>query len=309
MYRKETFKKAGFVFFALLCLSPVMKAPIALLTGFLFTTFFGHPFARHNHKMANYLLKITVVGLGFGMNIDYALKTGERGFGLTVFSICSILLLGVILGRIFKINPRTAHLVSSGTAICGGSAIAAISPIVNASEKDMSVALGTIFALNSVALILFPFIGHLLHLSQYQFGLWSAIAIQDTSSVVGAASAYGKDALMTATTVKLARALWIVPVAVITAYFFKNKGRKISIPWFIGLFILAMLFNSYFNLPKSLVNGITTSSQALMVLTLFLIGAGLSTEKLKQVGWRPLLLGLLLWVFVSSVSLYVIMQL
>lgn len=301
-------KKGVFVFLMILCLTPVVNAPIALLAGFLFAARWGHPFIEYNHKATNWLLKTSVVGLGFGMNIEQALQSGEQGFELTVFSICAILLLGTFLGRVFKINARTTHLVSSGTAICGGSAIAAIAPVVNAGEKDMSVALGTVFALNSIALIIFPAIGHALDLSQYQFGLWSAIAIQDTSSVVGAASAYGKEALLVATTVKLARALWIVPVALITMLFFKNKNKRIAIPWFIGLFVLAMLANSYFPLSHWLTTGITRVAKSLLVLTLFLIGAGLSIEKIKTVGWRPLLLGILLWGFISVASLWVILQ-
>ncbi len=301
-------KKGVFVFLMILCLTPVVNAPIALLAGFLFAARWGHPFIEYNHKATNWLLKTSVVGLGFGMNIEQALQSGEQGFELTVFSICAILLLGTFLGRVFKINARTTHLVSSGTAICGGSAIAAIAPVVNAGEKDMSVALGTVFALNSIALIIFPAIGHALDLSQYQFGLWSAIAIQDTSSVVGAASAYGKEALLVATTVKLARALWIVPVALITMLFFKNKNKRIAIPWFIGLFVLAMLANSYFPLSHWLTTGITRVAKSLLVLTLFLIGAGLSIEKIKAVGWRPLLLGILLWGFISVASLWVILQ-
>ena len=193
---------------------------------------------------------------------------------------------------------KSSHLVASGTAICGGSAIAAVAPAVNASEKEISVSLGVVFLLNAVALVVFPFIGHLLGLSQHQFGLWSAIAIHDTSSVVGAASAYGNEALEVATTVKLARALWIIPVSLLSAFLFKNKGKKISIPWFILFFILAMLANSY--LP-----GISTVAPA---ITLFLIGAGLSVEKIKSVGWKPLILGIILWITVSILSLLVIMH-
>ncbi len=309
MSHKTILKKTAFVLLMMGCLTPVISAPIALLAGFLFAACWGHPFLKYNHKATNWLLKAAVVGLGFGMNVGQALQSGERGFELTVFSICAILLLGTFLGRVFKINARTTHLVSSGTAICGGSAIAAIAPVVNAGEKDMSVALGTVFALNSIALIIFPIIGHALNLSQYQFGLWSAIAIQDTSSVVGAASAYGKEALLIATTVKLARTLWIVPVAVVTMLFFRNKKKKIAIPWFIGLFIVAMLVNSCFPIAPWLTTGITRVSKALLVLTLFLIGASLSIEKIKAVGWRPLLLGLLLWGFISVASLWVILQL
>ncbi|MGH2643299.1 MAG: YeiH family protein, partial [Chitinophagaceae bacterium] len=207
---KELLKKIAFVIVLVLCATPYINAPIALVLGFLFSCFIGHPFSQYNHKATNWLLKIAVVGLGFGMNFYSAMQVGKEGLKITFFSICAILILGIILGKILKINSKTVHLVSSGTAICGGSAIAAIAPVVQASEKDMSVALGTVFALNSIALILFPIIGHSLNLSQYQFGLWSAIAIQDTSSVVGAAASYGKEALSIATTVKLARALWII---------------------------------------------------------------------------------------------------
>jgi len=309
MQYKNKLRKAGFIALMILCLTHLVNAPMALLMGFLYACFLGNPFIKHNHIATKWLLKISVVGLGFGMNIGHAFEAGKQGFELTVISIFSILLLGLLLGKFLKINPRTTHLISSGTAICGGSAIAAVAPVVEASEKDMSVSLGTIFALNSIALILFPIIGHSLHLSQHQFGLWSAIAIQDTSSVVGAASAYGKEALNLAITVKLARALWIVPVAVVSTFVFKSKSNRIPIPWFIGLFILAMTANSFFTIPPLLTGGITELSKALLVLTLFLIGSGLSFSKLKAVGWKPLVLGVLLWAFISIVSLYIIMHL
>ena len=199
---------------------------------------------------------------------------------------------------------KSSHLVASGTAICGGSAIAAVAPAVNASEKEISVSLGVVFLLNAVALVVFPFIG----LSQHQFGLWSAIAIHDTSSVVGAASAYGNEALEVATTVKLARALWIIPVSLLSAFLFKNKGKKISIPWFILFFILAMLANSYLPGISTVAPAITAISKSALVVTLFLIGAGLSVEKIKSVGWKPLILGIILWITVSILSLLVIMH-
>lgn len=309
LVQKQAFKKIAFIILFLLCATPFINAPIALALGFLFSCFIGHPFAHLNHKATNWLLKIAVVGLGFGMNFYSAMLVGEKGLRLTFFSICSIIILGIILGKILKINPKTTHLVSSGTAICGGSAIAAIAPVVEASEKDMSVALGTVFALNSIALILFPIIGHSLSLSQYQFGLWSAIAIQDTSSVVGAASAYGKEALGIATTVKLARALWIIPVALISILVFKSKNKKVTIPWFIGLFILAMLCNTFLSIPVIITHGIRKASESVLVVTLFLIGAGLSVEKIKAVGWKPLALGIALWAFISVSSLFVIIHL
>ncbi len=215
---------------------------------------------------------------------------------------------GLLLGRFFHIERNLSILLTSGTAICGGSAIAAVAPAVDASEKEISVSLGVVFLLNAVALVLFPFLGNLLGLTQHQFGLWSAIAIHDTSSVVGAASAYGNEALEVATTVKLARALWIIPVSLLSAFLFKSKGKKISIPWFILFFILAMLANSYLPGVSTLAPAITTVSKAALVVTLFLIGAGLSVEKIKSVGWKPLILGVILWITVSVFSLLVILN-
>ncbi len=286
--------------------TPFVNPPIALLLGFLFAQFIGHPFIHLNHKATNILLKTSVVGLGFGMNLSAAIHAGHDGFLLTVASIFTTLMLGYLIGRSLKIAQKTSHLVASGTAICGGSAIAAVGPMVDASEKDMSVALGTVFLLNSIALLIFPPIGHFFKLTQHQFGLWSAIAIHDTSSVVGAASTYGQEALQTATTVKLARALWIIPVALLTALVFKSKNRKIKLPWFIGLFILAMLFNTYMPVFGSSFKFISDISKTGLTVTLFLIGAGLSFEKIKSVGWKPLALGVALWIFISVVSLVTI---
>ncbi|MEW5844355.1 MAG: putative sulfate exporter family transporter [Bacteroidota bacterium] len=286
--------------------TPFVNPPIALLLGFLFAQFIGHPFIHLNHKATNILLKTSVVGLGFGMNLSAAIHAGHDGFLLTVASIFTTLTLGYLIGRSLKIAQKTSHLVASGTAICGGSAIAAVGPMVDASEKDMSVALGTVFLLNSIALLIFPPIGHFFKLTQHQFGLWSAIAIHDTSSVVGAASTYGQEALQTATTVKLARALWIIPVALLTALAFKSKNRKIKLPWFIGLFILAMLFNTYMPVFGSSFKFISDISKTGLTVTLFLIGADLSFEKIKSVGWKPLALGVALWIFISVVSLVTI---
>ncbi len=305
--KREALVKAGFIVAIVLCATPYVSAPIALAGGFLFTLLFGHPFARLNHKATNILLKASVVGLGFGMNVHSALNVGREGLGLTIASIATVLTLGFIVGRWFHMQRKASHLVASGTAICGGSAIAAVAPAVNASEQETSVSLGVVFLLNAVALLLFPFLGHLLGLTQHQFGLWSAIAIHDTSSVVGAASAYGNEALEVATTVKLARALWIIPVSLLSAILFKSKGKKVSIPWFIFFFILAMLANSYLPFVSGFGPTITHISKAALVVTLFLIGAGLSVEKIKAVGWKPLALGIILWVTVSVLSLLVIL--
>lgn len=306
--KKTVAVKAGFIIAIVLCVTPYVSAPIALVGGFLFTLFFGHPFEKLNHKATNLLLKASVVGLGFGMNLDSALAAGRDGFWLTVCSITLVLTLGYFIGKRLGMPRRTSHLVASGTAICGGSAIAAVAPAVNASEKEMSVSLGVVFLLNAIALVVFPFIGHLLGLTQHQFGLWSAIAIHDTSSVVGAASAYGDEALMVATTVKLARALWIIPISLLSAVLFKSSGKKISIPWFIFFFILAMLANTYLPFVSTFGPAINSISKTALVVTLFLIGAGLSVEKIKSVGWKPLILGIILWVVVSVLSLIAIVN-
>lgn len=292
-----------FILVAVLALTNIISAPIALLSGFLFTFLWGNPFPKESKTTINWLLKISVIGLGFGMQLQKTIETGKEGFALTFFSIVLTLCLGVYLGKILKINKSIAYLISGGTAICGGSAIAAISSVIKAKEKEISIALGVVFFLNAVAIFVFPAVGHSLHLSQHEFGLWSAIAIHDTSSVVGASMAYGQEALDLAITVKLARALWIIPVSIISMYIFKSKNEKIKIPWFILGFIIAILLNSYFNLPSFLVETIPSFSKSLLVLTLFLVGAGLSVQSIKESGFKPILLGSVLWIVISIGSL------
>ncbi|PZF74131.1 YeiH family protein [Taibaiella soli] len=300
-------RKIIFIIAAVLCLTPWVSAPIALLAGIIFANTIGHPFAQLNSKATKILLQVSVVGLGFGMNVHSAIQAGKEGILFTICSIFGTLTLGFLLGKLLKIDRKTSQLISSGTAICGGSAIAAIAPVINADEKQMSVALGTVFILNSIALFLFPAIGHGLHLSEQQFGLWAAIAIHDTSSVVGAASKYGPHALEVATTVKLARALWIIPLSLGTALVFKSGSGKIKIPWFIGYFILAMICNTYFA-PTAIISPyIVAIAKAGLTLTLFLIGCGLSVQKLKSVGVRPLIQGVLLWIFISVLALSAVM--
>ncbi|MDB5136152.1 MAG: putative sulfate exporter family transporter [Mucilaginibacter sp.] len=262
-----------------------------------------------NHKATNWLLKVSVVGLGFGMNIFSAMHAGREGILFTVASITGVLTIGIITGRYLKIDKKTSFLISAGTAICGGSAIAALSPVIKAEEKQISVALGAIFILNSIALFIFPVVGHSFHLSQNQFGLWCAIAIHDTSSVVGAASRYGAQALQIATTVKLARALWIIPVAFFTAFLFKTGNKQVKLPYFIGLFILAMLVNTYVPFIKPIIPYITYLAKTGLTLTLFLIGSSLSLKVLKSVGVVPLLQGIMLWVLISGVSLWAVIAL
>lgn len=302
----ETLIKVLFIISMVLCISGYVSSPVALVGGFLFSYFLGHPFLSLNSKAVNWLLKIAVVGLGFGMNLKETLAAGQDGFILTVFSISITLILGYFLGRLLKMNRKSSHLISSGTAICGGSAIAAVAPVINASEKDISISLGVIFLLNSIALIVFPPLGHLFGLSQHQFGLWCAIAIHDTSSVVGAAYTFGEEALKVATTVKLARALWIIPLSILSVFLFKGKGKSVKIPYFIFLFILAIIMNSYLAIPSVITGSITSISKSLLVLTLFLIGAGLSLDKIKSAGWKPMILGVSLWIFISISSILVI---
>jgi uncharacterized integral membrane protein (TIGR00698 family) len=293
----------------LLCLFSIISPPIALLLGVLIVNVFGNPFLAFNHKAITFLLQFSVVGLGFGMNALTAVSAGKEGFLLTVFSIFSTLIFGTLLGKWFKTDKKTSHLISCGTAICGGSAIAAISPVIKSNENQTSIALGVIFILNSIALFAFPFIGHQLDLSQKEFGLWCAIAIHDTSSVVGAANKYGAEALQIATTVKLARALWIIPISIFTAIFFKNKNSKIKIPYFIGLFILAMLLNTYVPATAIIAPHIVGIAKIGLTITLFLIGATLNVNTLKSVGVKPLLQGIFLWIFIAALGLVSILYL
>ena len=301
-----TTREVIFLLAVVLCLSPLISPPIALLMGLIIAQFIGHPYLHLNHKATHILLQVSVVGLGFGMNVTSALKAGKEGILFTIVSIIGTLVIGFFMGKFLKIEKKTTYLISAGTAICGGSAIAAISPVIKAEEKQISVALGTIFILNSVALFLFPFIGHQLNLSQSQFGMWCAIAIHDTSSVVGAASKYGPQALEIATTVKLARALWIIPVAFLSTFIFKNKESKIKIPYFIGLFVLAMIANTYIPFVQQYNHYLTNIAKAGLTLTLFLIGCGLNRKTISSVGFKPLIQGVILWVIIATAALWAV---
>ena len=301
-----TTREVIFVLAVVLCLSPLVSPPIALLMGLIIAQFIGHPYLHLNHKATHILLQVSVVGLGFGMNVTSALKAGKEGILFTIVSIIGTLVIGFFMGKFLKIEKKTSYLISTGTAICGGSAIAAISPVIKAEEKQISVALGTIFILNSAALFLFPFIGHQLNLSQSQFGMWCAIAIHDTSSVVGAASKYGPQALEIATTVKLARALWIIPVAFLSTFIFKNKDSKIKIPYFIGLFVLAMIANTYIPFVQQYNHYLTNIAKAGLTLTLFLIGCGLNRKTISSVGFKPLIQGVILWVIIATAALWAV---
>ncbi|PYQ28774.1 MAG: putative sulfate exporter family transporter [Acidobacteria bacterium] len=278
--------------------------PLALALGLVIALTVGNPYAKKTSKLTKILLQASVVGLGFGMNLQKVVEAGRTGIFFTIATILGTLLLGYLLARALRINARTSHLISSGTAICGGSAIAAVGPVIGASDEEMSVSLGTVFILNSVALFLFPLIGAALHLTQRQFGVWSAIAIHDTSSVVGAASAYGKEALQIATTVKLTRALWIVPLTIGTALAFHRGAKtRVAIPWFIFLFVIASIIRTYVNGPWDI---IVVIARIGLTLTLFLIGAGLSRRSLAAVGIRPLILGVVLWLVISLAGLWAV---
>ena len=300
---KSNFNKPLFFIGIAACFLPFVSPAIALFTGLLLGFTVGNPFIKQSSKASKYLLQFAVVGLGFGMNLFESLQSGKEGMLFTIVSVVGVIALGYWLGRRMLIDNKTAYLISSGTAICGGSAIAAVAPILKATPNQMSVSLGTIFILNAIALFIFPPIGRLLELTQEQFGLWAAIAIHDTSSVVGAGAAFGQKALEVATMVKLTRALWIIPVSIATTFFFKKKDSKVKIPWFILFFILAMVANTILSLPENLTSFIVMLSKKGMTITLFLIGSGLSLKVLKSVGVKPLVLGVTLWVVIGVVSL------
>ena len=290
---------------ALRFLSTWVTPPVVLFIGLVFALLCGQAYPTFNKKVSKKLLQYSVIGLGFGMNLQASLASGKEGMLFTIISVVGTLLIGMFIGcKILKLNRNTSYLISSGTAICGGSAIAAVGPIIKAKDTDMSMALATVFILNAIGLFLFPALGHWLGLSQQEFGTWAAIAIHDTSSVVGAGAAYGEEALQVATTIKLTRALWIIPLALVTSVIFRSEGKKISIPWFILFFIVAMLINTYLlaDYPEigKFIAGIARKG---LIITMFFIGASLSVDVIKSVGIRPLLQGVLLWIIISAASL------
>ena len=310
MLKNENFnlnyKKLLFTGLAVLSLSSWVSPSVALLLGIIFINVFGNPF-QNTGDLTKKILQYSIIGLGFGINFNDAVKAGSEGFVFTISSIVLVMSLGLLLGKIFKIDKTVTKLISVGTAICGGSAIAAVSPIIKANNQQNSVALGIVFVLNALALFLFPMIGHYLNLTQTQFGIWSAIAIHDTSSVVGAASRFGQEALNIATTVKLARALWIIPVALVFALFTKSES-KIKIPYFIGGFIIAILLNSFLPFVQNFAPYISEFSRAMLKVALFLIGTGLSFKMLKNIGFKPLVIAVILWLSISIISLWAVME-
>jgi uncharacterized integral membrane protein (TIGR00698 family) len=299
--------KALFIATIIICCSGLVSPPLALALGLAFGFTVKHPYPQQLRLASKLLLQGAVVGLGFGMNLHDIIRTGKISFVYTFIGITASLLAGQLIGKALRVETKSSYLISTGTAICGGSAIAAVAPIIEASDESIAVSLGTVFVLNSVALLAFPPIGSALHLSQTQFGLWSALAIHDTSSVVGAAAKYGAVALAIATTVKLARALWIVPLALATAAFRKHKAR-IQWPWFILLFCLAAMLNTYLPAGAGVYVQLSRLGKLGLTATLFLIGSGVSRQTLRQVGVRPLLQGVFLWFLVASFSLLLILK-
>ena len=296
---------------ALRFLAAWVTPPVVLFIGLVFALLCGQAYPTFNKNVSKKLLQYSVIGLGFGMNLQASLASGKEGMLFTIISVVGTLLIGMFIGcKVLKLNRNTSYLISSGTAICGGSAIAAVGPIIKAKDTDMSMALATVFILNAIGLFLFPILGHWLELSQQDFGTWAAIAIHDTSSVVGAGAAYGEEALQVATTIKLTRALWIIPLALVTSVIFRSEGKKISIPWFILFFIVAMLINTYLlaDFPQigKFIAGIARKG---LIITMFFIGASLSVDVIKSVGIRPLLQGILLWIIISAASLaYILLR-
>lgn len=297
----------------------LITPPVALFAGLVFAFIFGIPCPKFNKKLSKYLLQASVVGLGFGMNLEQSLKSGAEGMMFTIVSVVGVMVIGILLGKYMRIAGKTSYLISSGTAICGGSAIAAVGGVMKANENEMAVSLGVIFILNAIALFIFPPMGHFFGLTQQQFGTWAAIAIHDTSSVVGAGAAYGPEACDLATLVKCTRALWIIPLAFFTMWYYRKdksgEGKaKISIPWFILLFVVAMVINTY--TPESMMTVMGPVYKTLVVIAkkalvavLFAIGASLSLKVIKEVGVKPLIQAITLWVLIGATSLFAIMYL
>ncbi|MGO2181368.1 MAG: YeiH family protein [Pseudoalteromonas nigrifaciens] len=302
-----TLKKPLFLILLALCITPFIGAGSALVIGAAFAMTLGNPFAELSQKASKWMLKAAVVGLGFAVDFNQVIEVGSSSLVLTIVSITAIIGLGEILTQVFKLNRNTGVLISFGTAICGGSAIAAMAPVIKAKDHEVAVALGVVFMLNGVGLLLFPAIGHYFNLTEQQFGMWAALAIHDTSSVVGASATYGAVALSIATTVKLTRAMWIIPYTALAGVFLRSD-EKASIPLFIVGFVLAALINTYLPQLSPVWSVINIVAKQLLIVTLFLIGSGLSLAILKQAGLKPFIMAILLWIVVSSVILFLILD-
>lgn len=286
------------------CLFPFFSAPLALFLGFLLSILQKGEAPLKTGKLTKYLLQASIVCMGFAMSVQEVVQTGKSGFMITIVSVVVTMLCGMILGKFFGVDKNTTTLISGGTAICGGSAIAAIAPVIDAKNNQISFSLAVIFVLNAVALFIFPAIGHLLNMDQTHFGYWAAIAIHDTSSVVGACSAYGEQALQVGTTVKLTRTLWIIPVALCIALYNKNSASKISIPWFILLFVVAILIGNYLPGMEETNNHLSWLGKKGMMVSLFFIGTSINLEEVRKSGVNTFLLGILLWAIIATLSYY-----
>ena len=305
---KKALQALLFVIIIVLAFVGKVSSPLALILGFLFTLSLGNPFPEYSKKAIQYFLKLSVIGLGFGMSVLETIQISKDGFLITALSILLTISLGLLFIKLFNIEKKLGFLIASGTSICGGSAIAAISPVIDADHKTISMSIGVIFLLNSIALLIFPTLGHFFDLTKTQFGVWAAIAIHDTSSVVGAALEYGNKALQVATTVKLARTLWIIPLSFFAILLFKTKTQKVKIPFFILGFIIAMILNSYHVVPEVVSTSIVSFSKKLLIVTLFLVGANLTISDLKNTGLKPLFFSVLLWIIISAFSLIFILN-
>ncbi|PLY02725.1 MAG: putative sulfate exporter family transporter [Desulfuromonas sp.] len=304
---KQRFVKVGFVGLFMASACPMVSSPVALVAGFIFALWWGNPYQGLTARSSKTLLKLSVVGLGFGVNFIEVIEVGKSSLPLTLISISATLLLGALIGRALQLPGNIRTLISFGTAICGGSAIAAMAPVIKAENEEVAVSLATVFALNAVGLVLFPPLGHWVGLDQRQFGIWAALAIHDTSSVVGAAATFGAIALAVGTTVKLTRALWIVPCTLLAGMFHESKPR-VSIPLFIVGFLVAAFVNSWLPEFKPLWGGLHGIAKQTLVMTLFLIGASLTRQTLQRVGLKPLLMGALLWVCVMGATLAIVLK-
>lgn len=309
--KKKFLENAGKLFFIIAGLIIIIfqiSPSFSLIIGICWAMFLGSPFPKTMKTLIKYLLQVSIIGLGFGMNFIKVVEAGREGFVFTLLTIGSAIALGFIIGRLLKVERIISYLISVGTAICGGSAIAAISQVIEADENDVSVSIGTVFILNAVALFIFPVIGHYFDMSEEQFGTWAAIAIHDTSSVVGAASVFGNESLFVATTIKLARALWIIPLALITSIIFRKQSRASAFPWFILLFVVASLINTYFSIPAAVTEDIMSVAKTGFSLTLFMIGLSITPSKLWTVGYKPLLQGIILWLAIMVFSLLIVLN-
>ncbi len=301
-----TWKTSALWVAAAACALPWITPPFALFLGLVFAFVIGNTDPKRAAKVQKFLLQASVVGLGFGIHISAVVRAGSTGMAVTAGSLVATLALGFLLARWLQVERITGSLISTGTAICGGSAIAAMGPVLGAQTNQMSVALGCVFILNAIALFVFPAVGHWVGLTPEQFGYWSAIAIHDTSSVVGAAARYSPDALAVAVPVKLARALWILPMVAVAAVYVRKQGGRTAVPWFIFLFVAASVFASFVTAGAPVYSILVYAAKAGLAVTLFLIGAGLSRANMQSLGWRPFVQGIALWTIVSVVSLWVV---